>query len=351
MKPKLQNSIGTVHKFALPLRIAFAYAGAVGDGGWSYAHDVGRRQLENELGDKIITTYVENVPESADAERVFRDLINQGNKLIIGTTFGYMEPMLNVARSYPSVYFENATGYKTARNLRTYDIRMYQGAYLAGLVAGRMSRTNVLGFIASVPIPEVIRNINSFTLGARRSNPSVRTKVLWVNEWYNPPNESRAAGALVDVGADILIQNTDSPGVLQTALARGVKAFGWDSDMTQYAPAAHIGSVVGNWGPYYIHAALDVLNGAWSTGQSWWGIKEGAVDLVALSKMIPADLISTVRETRDLIGLDAFDCWRGPIYDNGGRLMIQSGYVPDDRFLGGMNFYVNGVEGEIPRSN
>ncbi|GAB4397370.1 MAG: hypothetical protein OHK0048_05440 [Rhodoferax sp.] len=235
-----------------PLKIAFAYVGPVGDGGWSFAHDNGRKAIEKEFGDKVVTSFVENVPESADAERVLRDMASQGNKLIFGTTFGYMEPMLKVAADNPGVKFEHATGYKQSTNMRTYDSRTYEGAYMAGVIAGKMSKTGTLGVVASIPIPEVIRNINSFTLGAQSSNPKIKTKVVWVNAWFDPPKETEAATSLINGGADVLFQNTDSPAVLKTAEAKGKRAFGWDSDMTAYGPKAHLASSVINWGPYYI---------------------------------------------------------------------------------------------------
>ena len=249
-------------KKAEPLKVAFAYVGPVGDGGWTFAHDNGRKAVEKEFGDKVdAKTFVEKVPESADAERVFRDLVGQGNKVIFGTTFGYMEPMLKVAGDNAGVKFEHATGYKTAPNMRTYDSRTYEGAYMAGVVAGKMTKTNTLGVVGSIPIPEVIRNINSFTLGAQSVNPKIKTKVVWVNEWFNPPKETEAATALINGGADVLMQNTDSSAVLQTAEKMGKRAFGWDSDMTAYGPKAHLGSAVINWGPYYIKAVRDVLDG------------------------------------------------------------------------------------------
>src|SRR6185436_15966219 len=240
-----------------PLKIAFAYVGPVGDGGWTFAHDNGRKALEKQFGDKIATSFVENVPEAADAERVFRDMVGQGNKLIFGTTFGYMEPMLKVAGDAKDVKFEHATGYKTADNMRTYDSRTYEGAYMAGVIAGGMTKTHTLGVVGSIPIPEVIRNINSFTLGAQSVNPKIKTKVVWVGDWFNPPKETEAATALINGGADVLMQNTDSSAVLQTAEKAGKRAFGWDSDMTAYGPKAHLGSAVINWGPYYIKATRD----------------------------------------------------------------------------------------------
>jgi basic membrane protein A len=239
-----------------PLKIAFAYVGPVGDGGWTFAHDNARKAVEKEFGDKVVTSFVEKVPESADAERVFRDMVGQGNKLIFGTTFGYMEPMLKVAADNAGVKFEHATGYKQAGNLNSYDSRTYEGAYMAGIIAGKMTKSNTLGVVGSIPIPEVIRNINSFTLGAQSVNPKIKTKVVWVNEWFNPPKETEAAQSLINGGADVLFQNTDSSAVLQTAAKNKKLAFGWDSDMTAYAPEAHLASAIINWAPYYISALV-----------------------------------------------------------------------------------------------
>ena len=333
---------------AEPLKIAFAYVGPVGDGGWTFAHDSARKALEKEFGDKIVTSFVENVPESADAERVIRDMATQGNKLIFGTTFGYMETMLKVAPDFKDVKFEHATGYKTADNLRTYDSRTYEGAYLAGVIAGKMTKSNTLGVVASVPIPEVIRNINSFTLGAQSSNPKVKTKVVWVNEWFNPPKETEAATSLINGGADILFQNTDSPAVLKTAQDKGKRAFGWDSDMTAYGPKAHLASAVINWGPYYIKATHDFLDGKWATGQSWWGVKEGAIDIVSIAEDVPAETKAKIDEVKAGLKDGSFVIWKGPIVDNTGKEQIKKGETADDKFLGGLGFYVKGVEGKIP---
>ena len=331
-----------------PLKIAFAYVGPVGDGGWTFAHDSARKALEKEFGDKIVTSFVENVPESADAERVIRDMATQGNKLIFGTTFGYMETMLKVAPDFKDVKFEHATGYKTADNLRTYDSRTYEGAYMAGVIAGKMTKSNTLGVVASVPIPEVIRNINSFTLGAQSSNPKVKTKVVWVNEWFNPPKETEAATSLINGGADILFQNTDSPAVLKTAQDKGKRAFGWDSDMTAYGPKAHLASSVINWTPYYIKATKDVLEGTWTTGHAWWGVKEGAIDLVSIADDVPAETKAKVDEVKAGLKDGSFVIWKGPITDNTGKVQLKKDEVADDKFLGGLSFYVKGVEGKIP---
>ena len=331
-----------------PLKIAFAYVGPVGDGGWTFAHDNARKALEKEYGDKIVTSFVESVPESADAERVIRDMAGQGNKLIFGTTFGYMEPMLKVAADNPEVKFEHATGYKTAPNMRTYDSRTYEGAYMAGVIAGRMTKSNTLGVVASIPIPEVIRNINSFTLGAQSSNPNIKTKVVWVNEWFNPPKETEAATALINGGADILFQNTDSSAVLQTAEKMGKRGFGWDSDMTAYGPKAHLGSAIINWAPYYIKTVGEVLDGKWATGQTWWGVKEGAIDLVSLAADVPEEAKKALDDVKAGLKAGSYNIWKGPISDNTGKEVLAKDAVADDKFLGGINFFVKGVEGKVP---
>ena len=331
-----------------PLKVAFAYIGPVGDGGWTFAHDNARKALEKELGDKIVTSFVENVPESADAERVFRDMVGQGNKLIFGTTFGYMEPMMKVAPEAKDVKFEHATGYKTGDNLRTYDSRTYEGAYMAGVVAGAMTKTNTLGVVGSVPIPEVIRNINAFTLGAQSVNAKVKTKVVWVNKWFDPPKETEAATALINGGADVLMQNTDSPAVLKTAQDKGKRAFGWDSDMTAYGPKAHLGSAVINWAPYYIKATKDALDGKWATGQAWWGVKEGAIDFVSIADDVPAEIKKKVEDVKAGLKDGSFVIWKGPLTDNAGKVVLEKDKAADDAFLGGIKFYVKGVDGKVP---
>ena len=334
---------------AEPLKIAFAYIGPVGDGGWTFAHDNARKALQKEFGDKIETSFVENVPESADAERVFRDMAAQGNKLIFGTSFGYMEPMLKVAKDLPDVKFEHATGYKTAPNLRTYDSRTYEGAYMAGVVAGKMTKDNTLGVVGSVPIPEVVRNINSFTLGALSVNPKIKTKVVWVNEWHNPPKETEAATALINSGADVLFQNTDSSAVLQAAEKMGKRAFGWDSDMTAYGPKAHLGSAIINWAPYYIKSTKEALDGTWKGGTgSWWGVKEGAIDLVSIAADVPDETKKRIDDIKAGLKDGSFVIWKGPIMDNTGKELLAKDVVADDKFLGGLKTYVKGVEGKVP---
>jgi len=334
-----------------PLKIAFAYVGPVGDGGWTFAHDNARKAVEKEFGDKVVTSFVEKVPEAADAERVLRDMVGQGNKLIFGTTFGYMEPMMKTAPDAKDVKFEHATGYKQADNLRTYDSRTYEGAYMAGVIAGKMTKTNVLGVVGSIPIPEVIRNINAFTLGAQSTNPKIKTKVVWVNEWFNPPKETEAAQSLINGGADVLMQNTDSSAVLQTAEKNGKYAFGWDSDMTAYGPKAHLASAVINWGPYYIKAVREALDGKWTGNQhNWWGVKEGAIDIVSIAEAVPADTKEAVAKVKAGLADGSYVIWKGPLIGSDGKEVLKKDEVADDKFLSGIGFYVKGVEGKVPSS-
>jgi len=331
-----------------PLKVAFAYIGSVGDGGWNFAHDNARKAMEKELGGKVVTSFVEKVAEGPDAERVFRDMVGQGNKLIFGTTFGHGDYMLKVAADSKDVKFEHATGYKTADNLRVYDSRTYEGAYMAGVLAGGMTKSNTLGVVGSVPIPEVIRNINSFTLGAQSVNPKIKTKVVWVNSWGDPPKETDAAQSLINAGADVLFQNTDTSAVLQTAEKAGKYAVGWDSDMSAYGPKAHLGSSVINWTPYYVKAVNDVLNNTWSTGKTWWGVKEGAIDMVSISDKVPAELKAKIDTVKSGLKDGSFVIWKGPISTNDGKEKLKKDEVANDEFLGGINFYVKGVEGKVP---
>jgi len=334
---------------AEPLKIAFAYVGPVGDGGWTFAHDNARKAVEAEFGDKVATSFVESVPESADAERVFRDMVSQGNKLIFGTTFGHMEYMLKVAADHKDVKFEHATGYKQTENLRTYDSRTYEGAYMAGVIAGGMTKSNTVGVVGSVPIPEVVRNINSFTLGAQSVNPDIKTRVVWINSWFDPPKETEAAQSLLNGGADVLFQNTDSSAVLQAAGKAGKYAFGWDSDMTAYSPDAHLASAIINWAPYYIASTRAALDGTWKGNMgTWWGVKEGAIDLVSISDKVPAELKDKVLKVKDGLKDGSFVIWKGPIVDNTGKQVLKDGEVADDNFLGGIKFFVKGVEGAVP---
>ncbi|WP_426397786.1 BMP family ABC transporter substrate-binding protein [Ralstonia sp. R-29] len=334
---------------AEPLKVAFVYVGPVGDAGWTYAHDAGRKEVEAKYGDKVKTSFVENVPESAaDAERVFRDLATQGNKVIFGTSFGFMESMLKVAKEFPDVKFEHATGFKTADNLGQYDVRTYEGAYLAGVVAGKMSKSGKLGVVGSVPIPEVIRNIDSFTLGARSVNPKATTRVVWVNKWFDPGKEREAATTLIGQGVDVLMQNTDSAAVVQTAQEKGVYAIGWDSDMTKFGEKAHLAASMNKWGVYYTKVVGDVLENKWKPETIWWGLKEGMIDLGAYNAVVPEDVKALVETKKKGIIDGSAPIWKGPLKDNTGKEVLPADKVADDGFLHGIKFYVEGVEGKIP---
>ena len=331
-----------------PLKMAFLYVSPIGDGGWTYQHELGRRAIQDKFGDKIETSFVESVPESADAERVMRDMAGQGNGLIFATSFGYQEFVQKVAADTPDVKFEHATGYKTAANVATYDTKTFEGAYLAGIVAGGMTKTKTVGVVASVPIPEVVRNINSFVLGAQSVDPSIVAKVVWVNEWFSPPKESEAATSLINGGVDVLYQNTNSPAVLKTAEERGVRAFGKDGDMSAFAPKAHLGSAVIDWTPYYTKVTQDTLDGKWQTGSFWWGVKEGAIDLLKIADDVPQDIKDRVAKARAGLKDGTFHVWTGPVSDNAGKELLTAGQVGDLPFLTGINFFVKGVEGKVP---
>ena len=336
---------------AEPLRVGFVYLGPVGDGGWTYAHDQGRLALEKALGARVKTTYVENVPEGADAERVIRKLASDGNKLIFTTSFIYMDSTEKVAKAFPKVAFEHATGFKTAKNLGNYETRLYEGAYLAGVVAGRMTRSNSIGVVASLPIAEVIRNINAFTLGARSVNQAVRTHVVWVNSWYDPAKERQAAESLIAQGVDVLNQNTDSPTTLQVAQEKGVYAFGWDSDMARFAPKAHLTASTNNWGDYYIATAKSVLDGSWKAKEMHGGLKEGMVKMSPLNPVVPADVVKIFEEKRKAIAEGKFHPFQGPVKDQSGAIKVAAGSVLSLKELQSMNYYVQGVGGSIPSSD
>ncbi len=333
---------------AEPLKVAWVYIWTAGDAGWTFAHDLGRKEVEAEFGDKVKTTIVEKVPEGADAERVIRDLATQGNKIIFATSFGYMEPMLKVAAEFPDVKFEHATGYKTAPNMGIYDSKFYEVAYMAGIVAGKVTKTNTIGFVGSFPIPEVLRNINAYTLGAQSVNPKVKTKVVWVSTWSDPPKEGDAAQSLINGGADVLLQNTDSTAVLQTAEKNGKYAFGWDSDMSAFAPKAHLGSAVANWGGYYKKSVKDVLDGTWKMDRAVWGVKEGANDFIKPSDAIPADVKTKIDEIKAAMKAGTFEVFTGPIADNTGKERLAKDAKADQAWKDMVDFYVKGVDGKIP---
>ena len=267
------------------VKVGFVYVGPIGDHGWSYRHDIGRQAIEAELGDAATTSYVESVPEGADAERVIRQMAQTGHDLIFTTSFGYMNPTEKVAKQFPDVKFEHATGYKRADNLSTYAARFYEGRYVAGVIAGKMTKSNVVGYVGSFPIPEVVRGINSFMMGAWSVNPDVEVKVVWANTWYDPGKEGDAAKALIDQGADIMVQHTDSPAPLQVAENRGVLGFGQASDMIKFAPKAQLTAIVDNWDSYYVARAKAVADGTWESQDTWGGIDSGMVEMAPYTNM------------------------------------------------------------------
>jgi basic membrane protein A and related proteins len=333
-----------------PLKVAFVYVGPVADGGWSYEHHLGKLAVDKEFGPRVETSYVESVPETADAERVIRQLAAKGNDLIFTTSFGYMEPTLKVAKLFPKVKFEHASGYKTAANMVAYEARFYEGAYLLGVLAGRTTKTNTLGFVGSFPISEVIRNIDAFTLGARSVNPKVHTKVVWVDTWYDPGKERQGAEALIAQGADVLCQNTDSPAVVQVAEEKGLHAFGWDSDMAKYGPHAELTANTENWGVYYIDEIKKVFDGTWSGDRKIkWGIKEGAVVLTPLNASVPADVAKLFESKKQAISDGTLVPFAGPLKDNTGAQKVNAGASMSVDELVSINWYVEGVDGTVPK--
>ncbi len=333
-----------------PMKIAFVYVGPVGDHGWSYAHDIGRKAIEKEFGEKVKTSFVEKVPEGADTERVVRDLAAQGNKMIFGTSFGFGDGMQKVAQdpAFKDVKFEHATGYKTAPNLRVYQVRMYESAYLAGVVAGKVTKTNKLGFVGSIPIPEVLRNANAFLLGAQSVNPKATLNIVWINSWFDPGKEKEAAEAMIAQGADVLIQNTDSTAVVQAAEAKGKKAFGWDSDMSSFAPTAHLASSVINWGPYYVSAVKDALAGTWKEGAYLGGLKEGLVGLDKVNPGLPQDVRDMVAaKSKDIVDGKLLP-FAGPIVGQDGKERVAKDASMDQKGMDSMDFLVKGVTGKLP---
>ena len=335
---------------AEPLKIAFVYVDPVGDSGWTYQHDLGRRALEKALGSQIKTTYIENVPATADAERVIRQLAAMGNQLIFTTSFGYMDATLKVAKLFPKVHFEHASGFKTAANMVSYEARFYEGSYLLGVLAGRTTKTGTLGFVGSFPIPEVIRNINAWTLGARSVNPNVKVRVLWVDTWYDPGKERQAAETLIAQGADVLSQNTDSPSVVQAAEQKGVHAFGWDSDMAKYGPHSQLTANTENWGGYYIDEARKELAGTWTGARRTnGGIKEGMVVLTPLNASIPPDLATLVAQRKAAIAAGQLHPFAGPLKDNTGVVRTPVGVTLTETQLMSIDWFVEGVDGSVPK--
>ena len=334
---------------AEPLKVGFVYVGPVGDHGWTYRHDQGRKAVDKALGDKVKTTLVESVKEGADAERVIRQLAASGHKLIFTTSFGFMNPTLKVAKSFPDVRFEHATGYKQSANVATYGARFYEGRHIAGLIAGQMTKSNIIGYIGSFPIPEVVRGINSFTLALRKVNPKATVKVVWVNTWYDPGKEGAAAKALIDQGADVIMQHTDSPAAVQAAQERGVWAVGQASDMTRFGPKAHLTAIVDVWDGYYIARAKAVMDGTWKSGDTWGGLKQGMLSMAPYNGAIPAEVRAMAERAQADIIAGKVHPFTGPIRDQMGVERLPAGKTLDDGALLSMNWYVEGVQGKLPK--
>jgi len=339
----------TAANAADPLKVAFVYVGPIGDHGWSYQHDQGRLAVEKAFGDKVKTTYVESVPEGADAERVIRRLAQQGNKIIFTTSFGYMNPTAKVAKAFPKTYFEHATGYKRSKNLATYLSRTYEGRYVSGYLAAKMSKTQTVGYIASFPIPEVIRDINSVTLGMQSVRPDMKMKIIWVNSWFDPGKEAAAAKVMIDQGVDVIIQHTDSPAAMQVAQERKIWAVGQASDMRAFGPDAHLTAVIDDWAPYYISRVKMVMDGTWKSSDHWGGIPEGDIVIGPIHANVPADIRMGAEKIIAGIKDGSFHPFTGPIADQSGKVKVAAGTKMSDGDLAGMNWYVKGVEGSIPK--
>ena len=338
------------------VKVGFVYLTTPGDHGWTYAHEVGRQDVIKHFGDKVETTFVENVPEGPDATRVIRDLAKQGNDIIFTTSFGYMDPTLKVAKEFPEVKFDHITGYKRAPNMATGNIRFYEGRYVQGVVAGLMTKSNKIGYIASFPIPEVIQGINAFGLGLRSVNKDAEVSVIWVNTWYDPVKEADAAKVHIAEGADILAQHTDSPAMLQTAEKAGVYGFGQSSDMKAFAPKAQLFSSVNNWGPYYVSQIQALMDGSWTTGDgpdhwagnTWAGMADDFLVLTPFENM-PADVAKAAQKAADDIKSGTNKIFTGPIRDNTGAEKVPAGKTLNDgELFTTLDYYVEGVVGKIP---
>ena len=336
-----------------PLKIGFVYVSPIGDAGWTFQHDTGRKEMKNALGDKVTTKYIENVPEGADAERVIRELAASGHNLIFTTSFGYMNPTVKVAATYPKVMFEHATGYptnKTPKNMGFYNARFYEGRYLAGIVAGKMTKTGVAGYVAAFPIPEVVMGINAFARGMRSVNPKAEVKVIWVNSWFDPGRESEASNTLVSQGADVLTHHTDSTAAVQTAEAKKVYAIAYHSDMSKYGPNAQLTAVTHHWGDYYTRVAQSVVDGKWQQDNVWGGIKNGMIKLAPFNKVVPPDVVAIVKKAEGEIAAGRLNPFTGPMKTNDGKEVLAAGKTITDAELSKMDYYVEGVVGKLPSS-
>ena len=332
-----------------PLQIGFVYVSPIGDAGWTFQHDQGRKEMEKALGAKVQSKMVENVPEGADAERVIRELASGGSKLIFTTSFGYMNPTIKVAQQFPNVMFDHATGYKTAKNVGVYNARFYEGRYLCGIIAGKMTKTNVAGYVAAFPIPEVVQGINAFTQGMRSVNPKAEVKVIWVNSWFDPGREREAANTLISQGADVVTHHTDSTAVVQAAEEKGKYAFGYHSDMSKYGPKAQLTATTHQWGAFYTKTANDVIAGKWKPENIWGGIKDGMIKLAPLNPAVPKDVADMVAKSQKDIVDGKLHPFQGPLSDNAGKERVPAGKAMTDDEMQKMDFYVAGVQGTLPK--
>jgi len=330
-----------------PLKIGFVYVSSTGEAGWTYTHDQARLNLEKVYGDKIKTTFIENVAEGPDAERVITQLAQSGHKLIFTTSFGYMNPTLKVAKRFPNVRFEHATGYKRAKNVGTYFDRIYEARYLTGVVAGYMTKSNTLGYIGAFPIPEVVRGINAFTLGARSVKPDLKVKVVWVNTWFDPAKEREAANSLIDQKADVITFHTDSPAAVQAAEDAGIYAIAYHSDMSDYGPKAQLTAAVHNWDSFYVKRVQSIMDGTWKSEDVWEGIGSGMTQIAPFNKAVPQDVVDKVNALSAQIVSGAFHPFTGPIKDQSGKEIVPAGEVMKDGDLLRMNYYVEGVDGKL----
>jgi len=332
-----------------PLKVGFVYVSPIGDAGWTYQHDLARKAIEAEFGDKIKTSFVESVPEGADAERVIRQLAADGNKLIFTTSFGYMNPTLKVAKQFPNVTFAHSSGYKRSKNVSTYLARFYEGRYLAGIIAGKMTKSNTVGYVAAFPIPEVVRGINAFARGLRSVNPDGQVRVVWVSSWYDPGKEREAAETLIAQGADVLMQHTDSTAVVQAAQDRSVYAIGYHSDMAKYGPKAHLTASTHVWNKFYIEKVKAVLAGTAVSDDTWGGIGAGMVEMSPLGDMVPEDVRKLVEAAKADIASGKLHPFAGPVLDNTGQTKVPAGENISDKGLLTMQYFVEGVQGELPK--
>jgi len=328
---------------AKDLRVGFVYVSPVGDAGWSYAHNQGRMSVEAMEG--VTTSFVESVKEGPDSERVIQNMARKGFDIIFATSFGYMDPMLKVSKRFPKTVFMHCSGYKTSKNMGNYFGRMYQARYLSGMVAGAMTKNNTLGYVAAFPIPEVIRGINAFTFGAQSVNPAVEVRVVWTKTWYDPATEKEAAKSLLDIGADVIAQHQDSPGPQEAAQEKGVYSVGYNSDMSAFAPKAHLTAPIWNWGPYYVDIVNQVKNGTWKSAAAWPGMDHGIVALAPFGAMVPADIQKKVLAMKADLTAGKTKVFTGPIRDQAGNEKIAASVSASDKELLGMTWFVKGVIG------